>query len=124
MRVLLVEDHADTRELFITFLRSAGISVEHAVTGLQAVDLAVATPLDAVVLDLGLPGMDGWAAARHLRSHPKTRHVAIVACSAHAFPDDERRAKEAGCDAFVAKPCLPSELLNALRRVLEERQVG
>jgi two-component system, cell cycle response regulator DivK len=117
MRVLLVEDHADTRELFATYLTALGLTVDKAVTGLQAVDMAMTHPPDVIVLDMGLPGMDGWTAARHLRSNPKTTHVPIVGCSARAFPDDERRAKEAGCDVFLTKPCLPSDVLHAIHQV-------
>ena len=117
MRILLVEDHADTRELFITYLSTHGFTVDTAVTGLQAVDMATAAPPDAIVLDLQLPGMDGWAAARHLRANAATRDVPIVAVSAHAFPEDEARARDVGCDAFLAKPCLPTDLLEVLRRL-------
>ena len=117
MRVLLVEDHADTRDLFLTYLTAVGCKVEHALTGLQAIDMATTSPPDVIVLDLGLPGLDGWSAARHLRANPRTRNVPIVACSARAFPDDEGRAKEAGCDVFLAKPCVPSDVLAAIRRV-------
>jgi two-component system cell cycle response regulator DivK len=117
MRVLLVEDHADTRELFVTYFSSHGLTVETALTGLQAVDKAMSSPPDVVVLDLELPGMDGWAAARHLRQNASTRHIPIVAVSAHAFPEDEARAKDAGCDVFVTKPCLPPVLLEVIRRM-------
>lgn len=116
MRVLLVEDHADTRELFVTYLSSHGFKVDTAVTGLQAIDKASASLPDVIVLDLELPGMDGWAAARHLRNHASTRHVPIVAVSAHAFPEDESLARDMGCDAFLAKPCLPPDLLETIRR--------
>lgn len=115
MRVLLVEDHEDTRELFATYLSSAGYTVETAITGLQAVDMALARPPDAVVLD-------GWALARHLRANEATKHAVIVACSARAFPDDEQKAKAAGCDAFVAKPCPPSELVAAVEQSIKSRR--
>jgi two-component system, cell cycle response regulator DivK len=121
MRVLLVEDHADTRELLSTFLSTHGFRVETAMTGLQAVDVAVATVPDVILLDLELPGMDGWAAARHLKTHPVTSHIPIVAVSAHAYPQDEARADDVGCDAFVAKPCLPTDLLEAIGRVRMRR---
>ena len=121
MRVLLVEDHADTRELLVLFLSSHGLTVETAVTGLQAVDRATASPPDVIVLDLELPGMDGWAAARHLRTNPAMRHIPIVAMSAHAYPQDEARAHDSGCDTFVAKPCLPTDILEAIQRLRPRR---
>lgn len=122
MRVLLVEDHTDTLELFVTFLEADGFTVETAITGRQAIDKATASPPDAIVLDLELPGMDGLAAARHLRADPRTKHIPIVACSAHAFPQDEAKAQDVGCDAFVVKPCLPTDIVAAVRRVLAARR--
>ena len=122
MRVLLVEDHADTRELFVLFLSSQGFTVETAASGLQAIDHAAAAAPDVVVLDLQLPGMDGWTTARHLRAHPATCRTPIVAMSAHAYEHDQARAHEVGCDAFVAKPCAPPELLNAIHVACERRR--
>jgi two-component system cell cycle response regulator DivK len=122
MRVLLVEDHADTRELFVLFLSSHGFTVDTAATGSQAVDQAVVSVPDVVVLDLQLPGMDGWAAARHLRAHPATMLTPIVAVSAHAYAEDEARAQDVGCDAFVAKPCAPPDLLKAIRFACDRRR--
>ena len=122
MRVLLVEDHADTRELFALILLSNGFTVDVAATGQQAVDQAAVSAPDVVVLDLQLPDMDGWSAARHLRAHPATMHTAIVAVSAHAYDQDEARAREVGCDAFVAKPCAPPELLSAIHVAFDRRR--
>jgi CheY-like chemotaxis protein len=121
MRVLLVEDHDDSREMFATYLSAHGITVDAAVTGLQAIDLALSRLPDVIVLDLELPGMDGWVAARHLRANPLTKDVPILAVSGHAFPRHRERAQDAGCDAFLIKPCLPTELLRA---VLELRDRG
>jgi two-component system, cell cycle response regulator DivK len=123
MRVLLVEDHADTRDLFTMLLTAHGHEVRTAVTGLQAIDLALESPPDVVVLDLQMPGLDGWAAARHLKGHPRTARVPIVALSARAFPEDEARAREVGCDRFVAKPCDPTRVLDAITRAHEERKL-
>ena len=117
MRVLLVEDHADTRELYTSYLSHQGFVVDTASTGLQAIDRAVAGQPDVIVLDLQLPGMDGWSAAQHLKANPATRHVWILAVSAHAFPHDEARARHMGCDAFLAKPFVPTDLIQAIRRL-------
>jgi two-component system, cell cycle response regulator DivK len=121
MRILLVEDHADTRELFVTYLSSQGLMVETAHTGLQAVDSAVASPPDVIVLDLQLPGMDGWTAARHLRANSVTRTIPIIALSAHAYPEHETRALAVGCDAFLPKPCFPPSLLELIERFRPRR---
>jgi two-component system cell cycle response regulator DivK len=122
MRVLLVEDHADTRDMFVLFLSSHGFTVETAATGTQAVDQAALSVPDVVVLDLELPGMDGWAAARYLRSQPATSRTPMVAVSAHAYAEDEARAHDVGCDAFVAKPCAPPDLLKAIRFACDRRR--
>jgi two-component system cell cycle response regulator DivK len=122
MRVLLVEDHADTRELFVLFLSSHGFTVDTACDGSQAVDRAAVSVPDVVVLDMELPGMDGWVAARYLRAQPATRRTPIVAVSAHAYAEDEARAHDVGCDAFVAKPCDPPDLLRAIRFACDRRR--
>jgi CheY-like chemotaxis protein len=74
---------------------------------------------DVIVLDLGLPGVDGYALAAALRAHPLTAAIPIVVLSAHAYPEDEQRALEAGAAAFLRKPCLPAELAETLRAVSE-----
>jgi two-component system, cell cycle response regulator DivK len=118
LRILVVEDHVDTRELLTSYFESQGLRVDVAATGLQGLERAVASPPDAIVLDLELPEMDGWATAHRLKAHPSTRHVPILAVSAHAFPEDQARAYESGCDAFIAKPSLPPDVLRAIRRLL------
>jgi len=117
MLVLLVEDHEDSREAIRLFLKTHGIQVETAVTGLQAVAKARVLRPDIVVMDLGLPGMDGWEAARHLKECLETRHIPIVALSAHALTTDEERARSSGCDDYLRKPLGPDELLAAIRRL-------
>jgi CheY-like chemotaxis protein len=122
MRVLLVEDHADTRELFVMLLSSQGFTVDTAVTGLQALDRVDATRPEVIVLDLQLPGVDGWAVARHVRANPLTCDIPIVAFTAHAFAEDEARARSIGCDEFMVKPCDPLELLAAIHRARARRK--
>ena len=117
MRLLLVEDHSDTRELLASYLTGQGFVVDATANGLQALEHAATSPPDVIVLDLLLPGLDGWSAAQRLKTHPSTRHVPIVAVSAHAFPEDEARAYDCGCDAFLAKPFAPPDILQAIRRV-------
>ena len=62
-------------------------------------------------MDLSLPGIDGWEATRILKSDPATKHLLIVALSAHALAADAEGARKAGCDGFIAKPCLPPDLV-------------
>jgi two-component system, cell cycle response regulator DivK len=116
MLVLLVEDHDDTRDAAVMFLKVQKLKVEIAVTGLQAIAMARMLSPDVIVMDLGLPGMDGWEATRQLKQDPKTRHIPIIAISAHAMSSDEERAKGVGCDLYLRKPCPPSELMEAIGR--------
>jgi CheY-like chemotaxis protein len=118
MLVLLVEDHEDTREMTILYMGTKGIRVETAVTGLQAIMKAQELQPHVIVMDLGLPGMDGWEATRHLKSDPRTKRIPIVALSGHALRSDESRAREAGCDVYLRKPCTPDDLIQAVLSVV------
>jgi two-component system cell cycle response regulator DivK len=117
--VLLAEDFDDAREVYALYLEKAGFIVHDLASGDAVMPLAIELQPDVVVLDVVLPGMDGLSVARQIRAHPLTAHVPIVMLSAHAFPDDERRAREAGADVFLCKPCPPDELAAALVRVSE-----
>jgi CheY-like chemotaxis protein len=116
--VLVVEDYADARLMYGMRLRQAGYRVAFATSGEDAVLLTRELRPDAVVMDLGLEGRDGWWATRELRSHAETSKVPIVAVSGHALPEHEKLAYDCGVDLFVAKPCLPETLLNILRGVI------
>jgi DNA-binding response OmpR family regulator len=117
--VLMAEDFDDTRELLAFYLRKAGFAVHDLPDGDHVMPLAIELQPDVIVLDLGLPGQDGFSLITALREHPLTAHVPIVILSAHAYPEDERRAREAGAAAFLRKPCLPMELAEALKTVSE-----
>ena len=69
-------------------------------------------------MDLSLPGMDGWEVTSRLKKDARTKHIPIIALTAHALTEERERAEQAGCDGFLAKPCLPDELLAEVKRVL------
>ncbi len=117
-RILLVEDFDDARELYSTCLRSSGYDVIEAATGTDAVALARSASPHLILMDLLLPGMDGWQATAELKSDPRLKHVPIVALTAHAFSDERERIANLGCDAFLAKPCLPPDLIRTVDRIL------
>ncbi|HZM92338.1 MAG TPA: response regulator [Vicinamibacterales bacterium] len=117
-RILLVEDFDDARELYSTCLRSSGYDVIEASTGNEAVELARSASPDLILMDLLLPGMDGWQATAELKSDPRVKHVPIVALTAHALSDERERIANLGCDAFLAKPCLPPDLIRTVDRIL------
>ena len=117
--VLLAEDFEDTRDVYAFYLRLEGFIVHDLPDGNCVLSLAIEVQPDVVVLDLGLPGIDGYTLAAELRAHPRTAHIPIVVLSAHAYPEDEQRAREAGAAAFLRKPCLPGDLADTLKRVSE-----
>jgi CheY-like chemotaxis protein len=119
--VLLVDDFQDNREMYAEFLRFSGLRVEEAANGLEALDKTFELLPDLVVMDLSLPGIDGWEATRRLKSDARTKHIPILALTGHALAGYSEGARQAGCDAFVTKPCLPEELLAEIKRVLEGR---
>jgi CheY-like chemotaxis protein len=119
--VLLVDDFQDNREMYAEFLRFSGLRVEEASNGLEALDKTFALLPDLVVMDLSLPGIDGWEATRRLKADARTKHIPVLALTGHALAGYSEGARQAGCDAFVTKPCLPEELLAEIRRVLDGR---
>ena len=118
MRILMVDDFHDNREMYAAYLRFAGFIVDEAVTGTEAIEMALATSPNLIVMDLSLPGLDGWEATRRLKTDPKTKHIPIVVVSGHALEGSVRAAKVAGCDAFLRKPCLPQALLAEVKKLL------
>ena len=115
--VLLVDDAIDSREMYAFFLRSAGYAVHEAIDGGDAVAIATELRPDVIVMDLSLPSVDGFTAIRQLAAHPETAAIPIVVLSGHIYPHDERRAKDAGAAAFLAKPCHPDVLAATVRKV-------
>jgi CheY-like chemotaxis protein len=119
--VLLVDDFQDNREMYAEFLRFSGLRVEEAANGHEAIDKATSMAPDLIVMDLSLPGIDGWEATRRLKADPETKHIPVVALTGHALAGYSEGARQAGCDAFVTKPCLPEELLSEIQRMLQRR---
>lgn len=116
--ILLIEDHADTRDVYSTMLRGAGYRVITATHGGEGVRLAREHVPDAVVTDLGMPALDGWQATELLKQDPATAHIPIIAMTAHTQNFYRGRAEIAGCDVFLEKPCPPDVLLSAIQRLL------
>lgn len=121
-RVLLVDDYPDARDMYRVYLTFSGFEVIEAENGLEAIQMASDTPPDIILMDLSLPVMDGWEATRRLKSDPRTAGIPVVALTGHALAGISEGAREAGCDAFVTKPCLPDDLVREIRRVLAESQ--
>lgn len=109
--LLIVDDSADTRDMYATYFRGRGYSAFTAADGREALVFAHDCGADLILLDLGLPDVDGWELARRLRGEPATRHIPIIAVSAHAELSARMRAMSAGVDLFVPKPVTPADLL-------------
>jgi two-component system, cell cycle response regulator DivK len=116
--ILVVDDYQDAREMYAEYLQFSGFRVAEARNGNEAVEKAFALKPDLILMDLSLPGMDGWEATRRLKADEATRHIPVVALTGHALAGASEGAKRAGCDSFVTKPCLPDDLVVEVRRML------
>ena len=116
--VLVVDDFEDNRTMYAEFLSCSGYRVEQASNGVEAVELSQRLKPDVVVMDLSLPVMDGWEAIRRLKSDERTKRIPIIALTGHALASHSKGALEAGCDAFLSKPCLPDKLLEKVEILL------
>ena len=117
--VLLVDDYDDAREMYSEYLKFSGFETVQAASGPEAVKRALESRPDIVVMDLSLPVMDGWETTRRLKADERTAGIPILALSGHALTNLSQRAKQAGFDGFVAKPCLPEDLIAEIRKVLD-----
>ena len=117
--VLLVEDSEDNRPIIRELAEWMDFDLLEAGNGEEGLLMALAAPPDLVLMDLSLPVMNGWEATRRLKADPATRHVPVVALTAHAMAGDEAKAREAGCDAFVTKPISILEFQTLLGKLLD-----
>ena len=118
--VLIVDDYPDAREMYSEYLQFSGFDVVEAANGMEALQRAVETAPDIILMDLSLPVMDGWEATRRLKADKRTASIPVVALTCHALAGISEGARKAGCDAFVTKPCLPEDLVKEIRRVLDD----
>jgi signal transduction histidine kinase len=116
-RVLLVEDNEDNRQTLAAVLAIYGHRVSEAIDGNEGLEAAMTEVPDVAVVDIGLPGIDGYELARRLRSAPATRHLILIAVTGYGQAEDRARALEAGFDAHLVKPVEPARLLDAINRL-------
>ena len=117
-RVLLVEDNEMYRDMLSRRLMKRGFEVEIAMDGRAGVDMALAGGFDVVLMDMNLPEIDGWEAARRIRAGESVKRVAIIALTAHAMQGDREKALAAGCDEYDTKPVDFERLLGKIAAVL------
>jgi len=113
--VLLVEDNEDNLIIYSTILRFGGYRVVEAHDGRAALAAARSANPDLILMDVSIPYIDGLEVTRRLKADPATRHVPIIALTAHALSSDRERALEAGCDGYISKPAEPRFVLDAVR---------
>ena len=116
-RILLVEDEEDNMQILRDLLAS-GYELVEAVNGEKALAAVAAQRPDLILMDIQLPIMDGYEATRRLKADPALRSIPVIAITSYAMGEDEKRARAAGCDDFVAKPYSPRLLLAKVREYL------
>lgn len=116
--VLVVDDYQDAREMCSEYLTFSGFRVAEARDGFEALEKAFELRPDVILMDLSLPGMDGWEATRRLKKDDRTRKIPVIALTGHALAGHSDGAKQAGCDSFLTKPCLPDAMVAEVRRML------
>jgi len=116
--VLIVEDNEPSRDALARRLARRGYTALLAVDGQQGVSLASSEKPDLILMDLGLPGIDGWEATRRLKNNPETRHIPIIVLSAHAMTNDREIALAAGANEFDTKPVQFQRLIEKIHSLL------
>ena len=116
--ILVVEDQEDNRRIMRDLFTSAGYNVIEAVTGKEGVTAAETHCPDLILMDIQLPDLDGYEASRRIKANPALRSIPIIAVTSYALNGNDEKAFEAGCDAYIAKPYSPRELLAKVREFL------
>ena len=116
--ILVVDDHEDNRRILRDLLRSAGFEVVEAITGEDGVATAKARPPDLILMDIQLPGIDGYEATRRIKSDDALRGIPLIVVTSYALSGDDAKALAAGADAYVAKPFSPRAMLAKIREYL------
>lgn len=114
-KILVVEDGEFNRDLMLQLLGD-DYAVVLAADAHEGLRKAEHERPDLILMDLGLPGLDGWEATRRIKKHPILKHIPVIAVTSHAMVGDEGQARQAGCDEYLAKPIDEDALLRAIRR--------
>jgi len=116
--ILVIEDHEDNRRIMRDLLTSSGYEIIEAVSGEEGVTAAETHHPDLILLDIQLPGIDGYEVARRIKANPDLQKIPIIAVTSYALSGDDVKAFEAGCNAYVTKPFSPRKLLAQIREYL------
>ena len=119
-RILVIEDQEDNRRILRDLLTTVGYELIEAVTGEEGVSMAEEHRPDLILMDILLPGINGYDATRLIKAQPALREIPIIAVTSYALSGDDARALEAGCQAYVTKPYSPRQLLAKIREFLPD----
>jgi two-component system, cell cycle response regulator DivK len=117
--VLFVEDYPNARAAYREYLQFSGFDVVEASNGVEMLLRVREVVPDLILMDLSMPLMDGWEAARHLKADSQTAGIPVVVLSGQTLDGTAEGARRAGCDSFMAKPCQPEDLVKEIRKVLD-----
>ena len=117
-RILVIEDTENNRLILNDLLTNAGFEVMEATDGEKGIAMATERHPDLILMDIQLPKVDGYEATRRIKSNPDLQHIPIIAVTSYALSGDESKARAAGCDAYVAKPFSPRDILAKVRELL------
>jgi two-component system cell cycle response regulator DivK len=120
-KILLIEDNEMNRDMLSKRLERKGYGVVMAIDGHRGISAAEEEAPDLILMDMNLPEIDGWEATRRLKSQETTRHVPVIALTAHAMVSDRQKALEAGCDDYETKPVEFQRLLSKIQALLERK---
>jgi two-component system cell cycle response regulator DivK len=123
-KILLVEDNEMNRDMLSRRLQRKGYEVVLALDGQSGVEMTQTQAPDLVLMDMSLPVLDGWEATRRLKADPATRHIPVIALTAHAMSSDREKAIEAGCDDYDTKPVELTRLLAKIEALLRGRKMA
>jgi CheY-like chemotaxis protein len=123
-KILYVEDNDDNVFMLKPRLQRRGFEVIIATDGEEGIELTRREHPDLIIMDLSLPVLDGWAASQQLKSAPDTRHIPIIALSAHAMAGDREKALAAGCDDYDTKPVEFKRLVEKIHTLLADKDRG
>ena len=118
LKILIVEDNEMNRDMLSRRLERKGYAVAMAVDGQQGVDMATSELPALILMDMSLPVIDGWEATRRIKADDRTKHIPVIALTAHAMQGDEQKAREAGCDDYDVKPVELPRLLGKMEALI------
>ena len=121
-RILVIEDNEDNLELFRFLLEQDGYEVTGSQDGRDGLEKVQQLHPDLVLLDMGLPEIDGWQVVKKIKSNPACRNIVVVALTAHALPGDRKKAIDAGCDGYISKPLDVPNFTNMIATYLRKRK--